>query len=183
MADAPRPTIKGLFVQSHIKALERERGPEGLVELLRRTGKPHHYASTDNVPVVEEVELLECIVDMTSPVRLSDEERRYEAGRLHLRNFATTTMWTLLEQLIGRNLKFLFMQSSWIGAWVFSGITFGSEDLGGHRVRITMSHSVYPITHFKGFFEQWLHELGVHGTVDALERATGEHAYTIAWDE
>ncbi len=181
MEDASRPTIEGLFVNSHLRAFSRERGSEGLAELLRRTGHEHHYASTDDVPVVDEIQLLECIVDITSPVSLSHEERQAEAGRLHLRNFSTTTMWTLVEQLIGRNLKFLFMQSSWIGAWVFTGIQFTSEDLGENRVRITMSNSEYPIAHFKAFFEQWLHELSVDGTVDAAELIPRRHTFTISW--
>ena len=181
MNEGAEPTIKGLFVNSHIKAFQRERGPEGVAELARRTGLSLRYATTDDVPVSQEIAILESVVELTSSVPLPDEERQEEAGRLHLRNFATTTMWSLLEQLIGRNLKFLFMQSSWIGAWVFTGITFSSEDLGGNSVRINMSHSVYPRRHFKGFFEQWMHELGVEGVVEVSELVPGHHTYTIKW--
>ncbi len=181
MNEAAQPTIKGLFVKSHVRALARLRGPEGLVELLRRTGKSHRYETTEDVPVSEEVELLECIVDMVSSVQLTDEQRQDEAGRLHMRNFATTTMWTLLEQLIGRNLKFLFSQSAWIGAWVFHGIQFKSEDIDHHVVRISMINSVYPLAHFRGFFSEWLKQLDVEGAVEAAELEPGHHTFTISW--
>jgi uncharacterized protein (TIGR02265 family) len=181
MEDAPRPTIKGLFVNSHIATLKRERGQAGVDALKERFGKPVSYRTTDDVPVADEVAMLEYIVDITSPVLLSPEERRMEAGRLHFRNFSTTILWAMVQQIFGTNFKFLVMQSSRIASWVFKGIDFQSEDLGGHSVRISMFNNDYPLAHFHGFFEQWLRQAGVEGYVDAAEHTHGRYEYTITW--
>ncbi len=181
MEPTPRPTIKGLFVNSHIRALEHERGGEGLRELQKRFGRPIDFSSTDDIPVSDEVNLLEHIVDITSPVLLSETERELEAGRLHFRNFSTTSLWTLLQQIFGTNLKFLLMQSSKIAGWVFRGIEFVSEDMGPQTVRITMFNNDYPVEHFQGFFEQWLHSAHVEGNVEAAADTRGRYEYTITW--
>lgn len=181
MEAAPRPTIKGMFVNSHVRALGLERGESGLAELRKRFGKQVSFSATDDVPVADEVKILEYIVDITSPVLLSDRDRELEAGRLHFRNFSTTTLWTLMLQVFGSNLKFLLMQSSKIAGWVFRGIEFVSEDAGEHVVRITVFNNDYPLEHFQGFFEQWLHFSNVKGSVEATADTRGRYEYTITW--
>ena len=181
MEDVPRPTIKGLFVNSHIRALEAERGHAGLIELQRKLGHPARYNSSDDVPVAEEIRILEFIVEITSPAILSQEEREREAGRLHFRNFSTTVMWTLVNQFFGTDFKFLVMQSSRIAGWVFRGIEFASEDLGESSVRITMFNNDYPLLHFQGFFEQWLAAVGLTGTVHAVSDTRGRYEYVLEW--
>ncbi len=181
MKGPSRPTIKGLFVNSHIRALEAERGHAGLIELQRKVGHAVRYKTTDDVPVADEVRILEHIVEITTPMILSPEERELEAGRLHFRNFSTTVMWTLVNQIFGTNFKFLVMQSSRIASWVFRGIEFSSEDLGGNRIRISIYNNDYPLRHFHGFFEQWLAVAGVSGTVEATEHPEGRYDYIVAW--
>jgi uncharacterized protein (TIGR02265 family) len=183
MDEAPRPTIKGIFVKSHIRALERERGSDGVIELQKRFGKPINYSNSDDVPVADEVLILEHIVDITSPVQLAREERELEAGRLHFRNFSTTPLWTLTEQIFGTKLKFLLMQSSKIAGYVFQDVHFASEDLGERSVRITMFNNDYPIEHFQGFFEQWLQSAGHKGKIAATAHTRGRYEYTISWEE
>ncbi len=181
MDDAPRPTIKGLFVNSHIRALEAERGHDGIRELQKRLGYPARFKSTDDVPVADEIKILEYIVDITTPTLLSPDEREREAGRLHFRNFSTTILWTLVQQIFGTNFKFLVMQSSRIASWVFRGIEFASDDLGEKRVRITMFNNDYPLAHFHGFFEQWLKVAGTEGSVEASADTRDRYEYVISW--
>lgn len=181
MDEPPKPTIKGIFVKSHIRALLHERGNDGVAELETRFGKSVDYANGDDVPVSDEVRILEHIVDITSPAVLSREEREREAGRLHFRNFSTTAVWLLIQQIFGTNLKFLLMQSSKIAGWVFRGIEFVSEDVGATSVRLTMFNNDYPIEHFQGFFEQWLRYARVEGHVEAAAHTRGRYEYTISW--
>jgi uncharacterized protein (TIGR02265 family) len=181
MDGAGKPTIKGLFVNSHIRTLKQESGHSGVIALQRRMGKPLRFKSADDVPVSDEVKMLEYIVDITTPTHLSAQERALEAGRLHFRNFSTTVLWTLIQQIFGTNFKFLVMQSSRIASWVFRGIEFTSEDLGGKNVKITMFNNDYPLEHFHGFFEQWLRQSGVEGTVRAESHTKGTYEYTISW--
>lgn len=182
MDEAPRPTIKGIFVKSHIRALERDYGRDGVEELHRRFGRPLNYSNTDDVPIKDEVEILEHIVDISSPRPLSNRERELEAGRLHFRNFATTPLWSLTEQIFGSNPKFLLMQSSKIASYVFQDVVFTSEDLGPTHVRITMFNNDYPIEHFQGFFEAWLLSSGCAPHVAAAAHTRGRYEYDISWE-
>lgn len=183
MDEAPKPTIKGIFVKSHIRALERDYGHAGVVELQQRVGKPLAYSNTDDVPIKEEAEILEHIVDIMSQRRLEAREREREAGRLHFRNFATTPLWSLTEQVFGSRPKFLLMQSSKIAGYVFQDVEFASEDLGGNHVKITMFNNDYPLAHFEGFFEEWLRQAGCVPQVKAAAHTRGRYEYDISWTE
>ncbi len=176
-----RPTIKGVFVKSHIRAVERVRGREGLIELHRRFGRPFNYSNDSNVPVADEVAILEHIVDMLSPRALSGPERSLEAGRLHFRDFSSTRLWKILQPLFKLNPKFVLMQSHAIAGYVFKHVEFASEDFGEHTVKITMFNNDYPLEHFKGFFEEWMYSFGLQASVEALERTRTRYEYVISW--
>src|SRR4051812_23180004 len=105
-----RPTIKGAYVLSHIKAFAAEHGEEKLIELQRRYGKSLLFSGGDHVSVAEEVTILEHIVEMNSPKRLSSEERALYAGHLHFTNFTSTPLWTILNPLVRRNMHMVLMQ-------------------------------------------------------------------------
>lgn len=183
MEEAPRPTIKGIFVKAHLRNLERERGAEGLRELHERFARPLNYKNTDDVPIRDEVQLLEHIVDMLSPRPLDQKERELEAGRLHFRNFATTPLWTLTEQIFGSRPKFVLMQSSKIAGYVFQDVEFVSEDLGGNHVKLTLFNNDYPIEHFEGFFEEWLRTAGCTPHIKATAFTRGRYEYDLSWEE
>jgi len=183
MDEAPRPTIKGIFVKAHIRGLERERGREGVLELHQRFGRPINYHNTDNVPIKDEVELLEHIVDILSPRQLSKTDREIEAGRLHFKNFATTPLWGIVDSLLGSNPRLLLLQAAKIAGYVFQDVQFISEDLGERSVRITMFNNDYPVEHFQGFFQAWLFASGLVGSVDAKADGRTRYEYTISWNE
>lgn len=183
MDEAPRPTIKGIFVKSHIRALERDYGHPAVVDLTNRVGHSLEYKSTDDVPIKDEVRILEHIVDIIAPTPLSPKERELEAGRLHFRNFATTPLWSLTEQIFGSRPKFLLMQSSKIAGYVFQDVEFTSEDLGPTHVKITMFNNDYPLEHFEGFFEEWLRQANCVPHVKAAAHTRGRYEYDISWTE
>ena len=183
MEETPRPTIKGIFVKSHIRSLERERGHEGVEELHKRFGRPLNYSNTDDVPIRDEVAILGHIVDITAPRHLSAQERELEAGKLHFRNFSTTPLWALTESLFGANQKKILMRSQYIAGHVFQDVTFLSEDRGPSSVKITMFNNDYPIEHFQGFFEEWLTVAGLKGEVRAAAHGRGRYEYLISWHE
>ncbi|MFA7309848.1 MAG: DUF2378 family protein [Candidatus Paceibacterota bacterium] len=181
MEEAPRPTIRGMFVRSHIKSLESVRGTAGLNELQKRFGRPVNYSSGDHVPIADEVKILEHIAEMVSSRPLSREEREEEAGKLHFRNFTQTPLWNLLRPIIGVNQKFVLMQSARIAHYVFHNVEFISQDLGGNNVKITLFNNDYPLAHFKGFFKEWLLYAGLRGTVEATAHTRGRYEYAISW--
>jgi uncharacterized protein (TIGR02265 family) len=177
------PTIRGVFVKSHIRALEKERGAQGIEDLRRRFNKSIEFGNTDNVPVRYEIELLEKIVEVLAGHILPDKERELEAGRLHFRNFTTTPLWAIVSSMFGSDPKSLLMQSSTIAGRVFRGVEFTSEDAGERTMRIVMRNNDYPMEHFQGFFDELLKQCGVSGYVEAYKHTDNAYEYVIAWSE
>ncbi len=180
---ATEPTIRGVFVKSHINALFKARGLVAIEDLKKRYSKPIDFGNTDNVPVREEVIILEHIVDILSEKQLSAAERRREAGKLHFKNFTTTPLWTLIISIFGNKIKTLLMQSPNIAGRVFSGVMFSSRDLGERTVRITLENNDYPLEHFQGFFEEWLSSAKLSGYVEAYARSDNVYEYLITWND
>src|SRR3954468_16882438 len=90
------PTIKGIFVMSHVRALERAKGKEAVHELVERCGMRVRFKNTDNVPVRDEVTIIENVLDILSGKPIPHSRREFEAGRLHFRNFSRTPMGKLV---------------------------------------------------------------------------------------
>jgi uncharacterized protein (TIGR02265 family) len=176
-----RPTIKGIFVKSHLRALRRARGESAIVELGARYGKSIDFSDMEDVPVAEEVRLLEHIADIRSVQKLSAAEREVEAGRLHFSDFTTTPLWKVIEPLFKRNQKKLLMQTGSIAARVFKGIIFMPEDLGSCTVKITLKNNDYPLEHFQGFFEAWIAAAGLRGSVEAVDMHNNAYEYIVTW--
>ncbi len=177
-----QPTIKGIFVMSHIRALEKQWGESALQELQRRYGKPLRFRMSDNVPISEENAILGHIIDITSATQLKKEDRAYEAGRLHMRNFSTTPMWWLLSPALQHSPRWLFLQSKHMAELVFEGVTFDSRELSPTTVQIRMSQDgSYPVEHFQGFLKEMIATAGLVGTVESDVDADGAYVYTITW--
>ncbi len=182
MEAARRPTIKDMFVKSHIRALERDLGQAGITELERRFGRPILYGNGDDVPIADEVALLEHIVEMQSSEPLTHDEIELEAGRLHFRNFSATPLWKIIEPMFGWNHKRILMASTRISGYVFQDVQFSSEEMGESAVRIAMYNNDYPLAHFQGFLEEVLGHWRLDGRVDARIESIGCYVYTISWE-
>ena len=89
------PTIKGIFVKAHIDSMKQEKGEEGLRLLEEKYGKPLTFDNADNIPLHDEISLLECATEILDP-SLPKEKVAYEAGRLHFKNFLTTPFAKIL---------------------------------------------------------------------------------------
>lgn len=175
-----KPTIKGIFVNSHIKQLQKERGNEGLQELQSRYGKEIDFKNDEDVPIGEEVKILECIVDMTSDHPLSQEERAYQAGVLHFNNFVRTPFAKIIFSLFSKNFKLLMLESTNIAGHVFKGVRFHSKDLGGNAVEVIMENNDYPLEHFGGLFQAWMNYSGLQGKIDKKQEGN-TYIYTMRW--
>jgi uncharacterized protein (TIGR02265 family) len=96
------PTIKGIFVNSHIKAVQKALGDKGLERLRQSFGEPMDFKSTENVPIRTEVKLLECAVQLLSKSPIPPDQISFEAGRLHFQNFTTTPLVFFVKSLSKR---------------------------------------------------------------------------------
>ena len=175
------PTIKGIFVNSHIQLVRKVRGEVGVKELEARMGMPLRFRVTDDVPVRDEVRLIEHALDLTSDAPFIGKARAFEAGRLHFRNFSTTPWAKVLFTLFPRNFRFMTMHAKTVAERVFNGVRFHSEDLGGNTVRVTMENADYPIEHFRGLFQEWMNFFEYDGVVDARTIGPRHFQYTMHW--
>jgi hypothetical protein len=174
----PTPTIKGVFVMSHVRALALAKGEEAVHELVERCGRRVRFKNGDDVPVRVEVEIIEHVLDMLAGKRIPAGKREFEAGRLHFKNFAETPLGGMVLML---NFRTALMRAPWIARRVFRGVEFSSQELSKNCVAITMGNNDYPLEHFQGFFKAWMQYAKRKGTVLARENPEGEYIYTIKW--
>ncbi len=175
------PTIKGIFVNSHIQMVRKTLGESGVHALEERMGVPLRFRSTEDVPVREEVRLIEHALDLTSGRTYTPEERAFEAGVLHFRNFTTTPWAKVLFTLFPRNFRFMMMHARTVAERVFNGVRINSEDLGDNAVRVTMDNADYPMEHFRGLFQEWMTFFGIDGMVEARRAGARQFEYTMRW--
>lgn len=178
-----KPTIKGIFVNSHINTLRQLRGEEGINELANRFGTMPVFRNSDNVPVSDEVKIIEICLDLTSDKPLAVNERAYEAGKLHFRNFSKTPLGRIIFSVFRNNFKLLMMQTRYLAGHVFRGVKFESEDLGNNTVKVVMKNNDYPIDHFKGLFSEWMDFSGLKGTIDSRQLPPNTYEYIMKWNE
>lgn len=176
-----RPTIKGVFVKSHINALKSLRGEQSLLELEKRYGKPLTFKNADNVPVSEEEAIILHSLDILNNDSISGSERDFEAGRLHFKNFTQTPLARIIFPVFKSQFKLMMMNSNSIAGHVFQGIVFESTELGDKKVEVKMENSEYHPDHFRGLFYEWLTYAGFTGEVKVTQLAPKTHVYTISW--
>ncbi len=178
-----KPTIKGLFVKTHLKVLEKQQGSVGLQALEEKCGKPLRFSSWANIPISDEVEIINCILQMISNPEVPGSRLDYEAGRFHFENFLTTPLAKGVMARFGKNFNLMMLIVGKIAGRVFRGVKVGSEILGENKVKIFMENWPYPLEHFEGFFEAWLSHLGLMGIARGAVLDDGNIEYVITWKE
>lgn len=176
------PTIKGIFVNSHVEAVRKAKGPEGLASLQAAFGAPLAFRDLDDVPVREEVRLIECANDILAGGPVPDHARAFEGGRLHFRNFSGTPLARMAFAVFPRNFRYLMLHAGGLAERVFKGIRFDAREIGPREIEVVMKNNDYPLDHFRGLFQEWMDSFGYHGTVDGRVSAPGEYTYTMRWE-
>ena len=172
-----KPTIKGLFVNSHIAAVEKELGKQGVAELEKRFGKPLNFKNNQEVRVLDEIRIIEYALDLLSKKPVPPAKRAYEAGRLHFISFSNTSFAKMAFPMFRNNFKTMMLRSGFFGEHIFKGVKFTTKELGAKKVEVVMENNDYPIDHFRGLFQAWMDASGLTGVVSAEE--TGEDAFTF----
>ncbi|MCR4264510.1 MAG: DUF2378 family protein [Candidatus Roizmanbacteria bacterium] len=175
------PTIKGIFLNSHIAALRKEKGDEAVAELKKRMGKKLEYGNSTDVPVSEEVRLIEHALTILRNDQISESDKAFEAGKLHFKNFVTTPLARIIFPVFRNQFKLLMLNANNIAGHVFNHVGFESQELGEKSVKITMLNNDYPIDHFQGLFQAWMEYSDLTGTVTA-EKMDHRYEYTIKWE-
>lgn len=176
------PTIRGMFIKSHCDAVRRAKGEAGVAELEKRYGQPLCFRHFDSVPVHEEVKIIEYALDILEPrIFSSENERAFEAGRLHFRNFTSTIFAKLLLSSLPKDFKLFMMKTKYIAPRIFRNVRFESVDTGKNSVQVIMYNNDYPVEHFQGLFYEWMIFFGLSGQVDAKKRDDDAYEYTMRW--
>jgi len=185
MAEEKIPTIKGVFVNSHIEQLRNEHGEEMVEKLRRNYGNPLEFSSTQDVPIRKEVEILETIVDLIGSSHLEPKERSLEAGRLHFRNFSDTSFAKILFSTVPKTpegFKKLLLNSDYIVNNIFKNTEFESAAVGDKKLKVTMGKNDYPMEHFQGLLQEWAKHFGLEeSNVKASENTEGYYEYIITY--
>jgi len=185
MDDNSIPTIKGVFVNSHISQLRKSHGEEKVEEFKRSYGKPVEFSNTQDISIRDEVELLETIVDITTDSKLEPKERSLEAGRLHFRNFSNTSFAGILFSTVPKTpegFKKLLLNSDYIVNNIFKNTEFESAVVNDKKLKVTMGKNDYPKEHFQGLLEEWAIYFGLEkSSVHASENKDGQYEYIITY--
>lgn len=181
METEKKPTIKGIFVNSHIAAVRKALGADGVRRLEELYGKALEFKNSDDVLVSEEVKIIEYALDLLSTEPIPETERAFEAGRLHFKNFSTTPLAKIIFSLFRRDFKLMMLQSKNIAGHVFRGVHFDAKEIAPGKVILTMKNNDYPIDHFRGLFSEWMKFSGNEGTVTALRIPPDVYEYTLEW--
>jgi len=182
LPDLASPTIKGIFVNSHIEAVRRALGEDGVHELQRRAGAPLQFRDLEDVPIREEVRVIELANDILRGERVPEEERAFEGGRLHFRNFSRTPIAKLMFGIFPRNFRYLMLHCSTIAERVFKGVRFESYEAGPNGVVVVMDNADYALDHFRGLFQEWMDSFGLRGRVVATSSGPRRFEYHMSWD-
>lgn len=174
------PMIKGVFVNSHIQALKAAKGPEGVEELAKMFGKPISFGAVQDVPVREEVRLIECTLAIMHP-EIPHEQRAFEAGRLHFTNFRSTPLGRIIFKAGTKDFKKMMMGSRYLAQHVFKHTVITTEELGEKKLKLRMENADYPADHFRGLLFEWMKFFGLTGTVTVKIVSPGVYEYTLEW--
>ena len=175
------PTIKGIFVNSHIREVERRHGAAGRARLEVLVGQPLDFSATQDVPVSLEVRVIEAAVELLVPHAVAAEDVAYEAGRLHYRNFRGTPWAKVIFGMFPRDFAFMVLHSPVIAERVFKGVAFEARELAPKTLKLVMDNADYPIDHFKGFFQEWMADYGQSGTVVGQATGPRRYEYVMTW--
>jgi uncharacterized protein (TIGR02265 family) len=175
------PTIKGIFVNSHIREVEKRHGLDGRRRLETLVGQSLDFGAAQDIPVSLEVRVIEAAVELLVDADVPEGEVAYEAGRLHYRNFKGTPWAKIIFGMFPRDFAFMVRHSPIIAERVFKGVRFEAQDLGPKTLKLVMDNADYPLDHFKGFFQEWMGDYGLQGTVVGQAVTQRRYDYVMTW--
>lgn len=176
-------TIKGLFVNTHVKAVEKNLGDFGVKQVAKKCGFALPYGNWENVPVIQEVKVIDAALQLLSDTEVPIHKLEYEAGKFHFNNFMSTFFAKTIFAQFGTNFALMMRLAGKIASRVFKGVEVRSQQLEVKKVRITMYNMDYPLEHFVGFFEAWLSYMKLIGIARGKDLGNKTYEYIITWKE
>lgn len=176
------PTIKGIFVNSHINFLKKYGGENALEKLENKMQKSIKFSTWQDVSLSDEIKIIEHVFDIVYPSSgLSPEGRSFEAGRLHFRNFSTTPFGKILFTALPKNFRATLLKLPMIIKHIFKNLDFSVTGISKNQVKIEVSNINYPPEHFSGLFHEWMVFWKLQGKIDAKIKSDISCEYLISW--
>lgn len=175
------PTIKGIFVNSHIREVVRRHGAAGKGRLETLVGQPLSFGANQDVPIALEVRVIEAAVELLVDRPVAATDVAFEAGKLHYRNFKGTPWAKIIFGMFPRDFAFMVLHSPVIAEKVFKGVRFEATQLAPRTLKLVMDNADYPLDHFKGFFQEWMGDYGLSGTVVGQASSPRRFEYVMTW--
>jgi len=181
MATHKEPTIKGVFVNSHLKALVAAKGEAALAGLEKLLGRPLKFHALEDVPVKLELKIVNACFDFMTGAPLEGDSRDFEAGRFHFKDFANTPLGQFILSTFPKDFKSFVLRSDAVANRILKGTEMSALDLGVKKVKLYFSRSPYPVEHLRGFLQEWMNYWGIKGTVTAQKTDGPKSEYTLSW--
>lgn len=179
METLPKPTIKGIFVNSHISMLKDSKGDSAVQELRDKVGFPIDYKEDEDIFLGDEEKIIDALVLMENP-NISADKLHFESGKLHFTNWTKTPWSKQLFSLLPPDFKYMMMHLNVIIVKVFQNFTFESTELGEKRVKVSANNNYYDVQHWVGLFQAWMDLFGLKGLVSGEK--TGEHSCDLFFE-
>lgn len=181
MPEIKGPTIKGVFVNSHLKALVAAKGEAVLEALEKQLGLALKFHALEDVPVRTELKIINAAFAILNPGEIAPEVRDLKAGHLHFNNFADTIFGKLILAGFPKDFKSFVLRSDMVVNQILKGAAMSALDLGPKKVRLYFTRSPYPLFHLQGFFEAWMQYWKIKGQVKAEAGDQGRCEYVLTW--
>ena len=174
------PTIKGIFVNSHLNKVRRDLGEDGVKKMEKMLGRPVRFRNSEDVPIAYEIEVIETALEILSGGTIPSENLSFEAGRFHFKNFSNTPLGRMLFSVF-KDQEMVLLKSKYVAQYVFKGVSFNSKKMAEGRIMVSMEGGQYPLEHFRGFFSEWMSYAGYIPRVQADKAGPETYIYILDW--
>lgn len=179
MPDTSNHTTKGMFLKSIIKAVEKEKGPEGLKRLEELHGNIK-YSGFQDYSMEEEKQLYSKALIVLYGGESPEAWRQF--GALAFRTYADSLIGKTMISLIGADIKRLGLTTEKILNTITTGYVVTVEDLEGNNLKLTLEHCPDRMEYFEGVFAEAIKTFGYTSKVTARELGVDHYEYTISWE-
>lgn len=174
--------IKGVFVNSHVKVLEKIKGKESIKALEKKLGRKANFKYLDDVPVSQEVKIIDFTLKELQKPSEGKKDMDFESGRLHFKNFVSTPYGRMLMSVLEKDIKKMLLSAPKFIKHIFKNVSVKSKEIDQKRVKIWFENSGYPLNHMRGVLYEWLVQWGYNGEVKARKISPNILEYIVKWE-
>jgi len=172
-------TIKGVFLKNLVKVVEKQKGPEGRVQLEEKFGDLNFSAFKDY-----SFECFGKIVASVCKVMYGENspQAQFEIGKLMFEIYNKSVIGKTMFSLLGTNPKRAALGAGRAMNTVTSGLDIEIADLGPKKVKLRIKNDSQHIRHYEGVWAASAEMLNLKAKITARELAPEDHEYIVEWE-